>query len=214
MIRLGISVEGQTENEFVTSVLAPHLLALDIFAATTIVQTRRAHDGTRFVGGAVSLDRVARQIRPLLHSFDYVTTLYDFYGFRGRAEGENVEALQQRLAEMLRHERFIPYIQKYEFENLLFGGDGVLPPTMESPQLSAAIREVVMQSGDPELINDTRETAPSRRLDRLFLTHLRIHYDKTGHGPVWAGRIGLERLRLACPRFGRWLERLENLPPA
>lgn len=213
MMRLGISVEGQTEQEFVRTVVAPHLLAFDIDVKSTITQTKTVGDGTRFKGGAVSIQRVVGQIRPMLHSFNYVTTLYDFYGFGGRLPDESVDALQQRIAEAVSHRRFIPYVQRYEFESLLFGSNGVLPPSVESVPLSTAIRETVDEFGDPELINDGRDTAPNRRLDRLFLFHLRLHYDKTGFGPVWADRIGLEQLRVACPRFGAWLQRLEQLEP-
>lgn len=211
MIRLGISVEGQTEQEFVTRVLSPHLLAFDIDARSTIVQTKRERDGTRFVGGSISLDRVTRQIRPLLASFDYVTTLYDLYGFRDRRPGEPVESLEQRLGSAVASTTFVPYIQRYEFEALLFGGRGILPTSFESDRATAAIRKTVEQFGDPELINDGQETAPSYRLDKLFLDHFRVKYDKTAIGPLWIAQIGLEQLRANCPRFGGWLHRLEQL---
>jgi hypothetical protein len=211
MIRLGISVEGQTENEFVAKVLAPHLLAFDIDARSTIVETKRLRDGTRFVGGSISIDRVVKHIRPLLYGFDRVTTLYDFYGFRDRFSGENVDALEQRLEGAVGSPLFFPYVQRYEFESLLFGGNGVLPPSFESVAASSAIAAVVEQFGDPELINDGHDTAPSRRLGQLFLAHFHVNYDKTGFGPPWAASIGLERLRANCARFGRWLQKLEQL---
>lgn len=211
MIRLGVSVEGQTEQEFVTKVLAPHLLASDVHAHATIVHTKRERDGTRFAGGAISLERVVRQIRPLLGSFDRVTTLYDFYGFRDRVPGEDVESLERRLAEAVGNVSFIPYVQRYEFEALLFGGNGVLPTSFASDEAAAELAAIVEQFGDPELINDGRETAPSRRLNTLFLAHFRVNYDKTGIGPPWIAQIGLDRLRARCPRFGRWLQRLEQL---
>ncbi len=50
-------------------------------------------------------------------------------------------------------------------------------------------------------------TAPSRRLQRAF-----PRYDKRIHGPLIANRIGLDRMRAECPRFGSWLQKIEALP--
>ena len=36
-------------------------------------------------------------------------------------------------------------------------------------------------------------------------------YRKALHGPIAAGRIGLERIRTECPHFGDWLQRMETL---
>jgi hypothetical protein len=214
MIRLGISVEGQTESEFVTRVLTPQLLGLGIDTRSTIVQTKRLRDGTWYAGGSVSVERVRRQIRPLLHSFDFVSTLYDFYGFGDRLQGETVDSLEQRLGREVGAANFIPYVQRYEFESLLFGGKGILPAPFESPQASAEIAATVARFGDPELINDSIDTAPGRRLNALFLAHFGVNYDKIGFGPPWAGRIGLPLLRANCRRFGHWLHRLERLAEA
>ena len=105
-------------------------------------------------------------------------------------------------------------MQRYEFESLLFGGNGILPEPFVSPPASAEIAATVAQFGDPELINDSIDTAPGRRLNALFLTHFGVNYDKIGFGPPWASRIGLPLLRENCPRFGRWLNRLERLAEA
>jgi hypothetical protein len=36
-------------------------------------------------------------------------------------------------------------------------------------------------------------------------------FDKIDHGVPACEVIGLERLRARCPRFGAWIEQLENL---
>ncbi len=211
MLRLAISVEGQTENEFVRNVITPHLWEFGIDVRPKIVVTKRRADDTNLVGGSVSVARVAREVRPLLHSFDQVTSLYDFYGFRERLPFETVDALEHRLAAVVGNARFIPYVQRYEFESLLFGGNGLLPPGIESVAASTGIRQTVSDVGDPELINDAPDTAPSRRLSRLFVQHFRLNYDKTRFGPQWAAHIGLPALRANCSRFGGWITRLERL---
>ena len=57
-----------------------------------------------------------------------------------------------------------------------------------------------------EDINDNSETAPSKRLVRVF-----PNYSKRLHGPLVAARIGLPRIRPECPRFADWLDRVERL---
>ncbi len=46
-IRLGISVEGQTEERFVKDLLAPHLTTFDVFATPVIVTTSRSASGKK-----------------------------------------------------------------------------------------------------------------------------------------------------------------------
>lgn len=59
--------------------------------------------------------------------FDFVTSLVDFYGFRGKGD-RTVEELEKHLTErthmQVDHEcdprRVFPYVQRHEFEGLLF----------------------------------------------------------------------------------------------
>jgi hypothetical protein len=67
--------------------------------------------------------------------------------------------------------------------------------------LAAALRS----AGSPEEINDGPETHPAARLQKLLPT-----YQKTLHGPMIAGRIGLEALCASCPHFAGWVRRLEG----
>ena len=72
MTRLGISVEGATEREFVSRLLRPHLARFGVTA--TAIDLR----------GNVSLDKIRGVLPALLGGFDRVSTLYDFYRFKGR----------------------------------------------------------------------------------------------------------------------------------
>ncbi len=73
MVRLAISVEGSTEEHFVNKILRPHLQALEIYATPLLLGRN---------GGDVSFGRIKKELNYLANSFDKVTTLYDFYGFR------------------------------------------------------------------------------------------------------------------------------------
>ena len=61
-------------------------------------------------------------MRHLSKSFDAVTSLVDFYGFRGKGSkspNELVEALRNRISQS-DETSVLPYVQLHEFEGLLF----------------------------------------------------------------------------------------------
>lgn len=200
MRRLGISVEGATEREFVSRVLRPHLAEIGI--TVTAIDLR----------GNVSLDKIRGVLPALLGSFHQISTLYDFYQFKGR-EGRNIEQLEAAIGALVdadRRGRLIPYVQRYEFEALLFAAP---QQTVETMRGSAAqleeMQQAVRLSGSPELVNDSYETSPSHRMERLF-----AGYDKKLHGPEIVELAGLAAIRKECPRFDAWVAKLEQLAAA
>ncbi len=67
--------------------------------------------------------------------------------------------------------------------------------------------EILRQKGaNPELINDSVHTAPSKRLEK------HTNYKKTINGHQIALSIGLNKLRESCKGFDAWLNQIENLP--
>lgn len=200
MVRLAISVEGQTEERFVKRVMAPYLQKRGIYAVPILL----GH-----TGGDVSLLRIKKDLNRLAHSFDKVTTLYDFYGFRGKTEAENKASLEQKIVECVAaplRVRIIPYIQMYEFEGILFSSPQAIENNIQQPGLADWANNVLQQAGDnPEKINDSPLTAPSKRLIG------KTNYMKTVHGPEIAQEIGLDVLREKCTGFGVWLDQLEAL---
>lgn len=194
--RLAISVEGATEREFVSRVLKPHLqpFGLDV----------RGVD----IRGNVSLDKVRGELPALLGGFDVVSTLYDFYGFK-RRDGRNVDQLEQAIRELVElhlQPRFIPYVQQYEFEALIFAAPELAVTHLQGrDQDLATMREAIRRSGTPEHVNDGVETSPSHRLKKLF-----GNYDKKRHGPEIVEIAGLAAIRQACKRFDAWVAALEQ----
>ena len=68
------------------------------------------------------------------------------------------------------------------------------------------VDKVIDKCGSPEEINNSPQTAPSKRLQ--YWTH--GHYGKTTSGIAIAKAIGIERMRSKCPLFNRWLSQLEE----
>jgi len=200
MVRLAISVEGLTEERFIQMVIAPHLCDRGIYAIPLLLGEN---------GGDISLPRIKRELNHLATSFDKVTTLYDFYGFRGKKESDDKISLEQKIIECVAaplRSRIIPYIQMYEFEGILFSSPKAIENNILQKGLEDWADKILQQFyGDPEKINDSKQTAPSKRLKN------KTNYIKTVHGPNIAREIGLATLREKCAGFGDWLNNLEAL---
>ena len=209
MIRLAISVEGPTEEEFSKNVLTTHLRSHGIEAQPVVLGRARSRGAG---GGNVSVGRLASEMANLYGSFDVVTSLVDFYGFRDKRDrtAEELEALvrgqvQQKVG--WNRNRVLPYVQKHEFEGLLFSDAGAFSALADAPVESVdLLRTIRAGFATPEDINDNKATAPSRRIKELI-----PHYRKPLHGPLVAIEIGLDAMRAECPRFNEWITNLESL---
>jgi hypothetical protein len=112
-----------------------------------------------------------------------------------------------------RRELFVPYVQVHEFEALLFSDTSIAAHELVANpggpmNLARLLKAVLDAAGQPEAINDNWNTCPSKRIIGLA-----PGYRKPFHGPMAAARIGLDKMRRACPHFGQWVTRLENLFP-
>ncbi len=226
MIRLKVVAEGQTEETFVRTVLAPHLARYDVFATAFCLTTSRRprRPDLRSKGGLVSYSSMKRQILRLLAEDRKpdmrMTTMVDFYGLPGDFPGvaaagkisgiyNRVENIEQELARDLgAPQRFLPYIQVHEFEALVLVEPGRLIDDFPGDLKGIDRLAASLAALRPEEIDDGPTTAPSRRIIAQVPTY---GSRKREVGPRVVARIGLERLRDECPHFGAWLERLESL---
>lgn len=210
MTRVGVSAEGATERAFVRVVLVEHLRRFGVEATPVLI--RRPGHGYGAGGGDVSVERLVTHLAHLARSFDAVTSLVDFYGFRkkGTASAEELEE-QVRSAVVARTrgrvDRVLPYVQRFEFEGLLFSEVSRFDSIEQTPP--GAVEELARiraRFETPEDIDDGRTTAPSKRIAALI-----PGYDKVVQGPAVAQRTGLRKIRAECPRFDAWVRRLEAL---
>lgn len=197
MVRVGVSVEGATEERFVKMVLGPYLL------------NRGIHITPIPVNGDLSVDKVRGELRKIGYNFDFVTTLYDFYGFKNKNPNEDKESLEQRIINCAHpsiRNKLIPYIQMYEFEGLLFSCPTSMERGMNEKGVKSWCESTLSKfSYNPEAINNSVNTSPSKRLERS------TSYRKTTHGPNIAKEIGIEKIREMCVGFDKWLLALESL---
>lgn len=222
-IRLLVVVEGQTEEEFVKRLLVPHLADHNVVANATIVGKQLAiRRGHRTRGGGHFGSWRADIARILDKGTDQglrVTTLFDLYGlpddFPGldrlssdRDTNRRCDALEEELTKAAKDRRFIPYIQRHEFEALVLASLPGLEMVLDADDDLQGLRTLRQELADaaPEDVNDGPETAPSKRLIRCI-----PGYRKTLHGPLATGDTGIAALRAACPRFDAWVGKMEVL---
>ena len=122
-----------------------------------------------------------------------------------------VSNLEKDFADEINDNRFIPYIQLHEFEALLFCGIeyiAELYPGCEKrcEQLTQALQNV----GNPELINNSPHTAPSKRIIKAIEGDNKTHYNynKPKTGRFVTEKIGIDELRSKCKHFDEWIEKL------
>lgn len=215
MPTLYIICEGQTEETFINEVLAPHF----------ITRSKPLYITPRLLKGHVDIQRILLNVRNLLANRDaYCTTLFDFYGlpnkFPGKQEATNKRLIHDK-AQCITHamqehadqkfdeqvvRRFIPYVQMYEFEGLLFSDPEGFANSIERPDLAQRFTDIRAQFPTPEDINDSTETAPSKRI----LGCMR-DYEKPIHGNIAMLDLGLAPIRRECKLFNEWVIQLEGL---
>jgi hypothetical protein len=226
MLRLLVHVEGQTEETFANEVLRDHLMRSGYGAVSPRLVGNRRNLGGR--GGVRSWQAVRGDILRHLKedSRAIATTIVDYYGlprdWPGRAEApdktstsakaEHVEA--RLLADIVGEigfafdpRRLVPLIMMHEFEALLFSDPDRFAKGIGKPDLAGSFRSIRQEFDSPEDINNSVETAPSKRVARLF-----PGYEKPLFGTIAALETGLDTIRQECPHFNDWLKRLEALP--
>lgn len=218
MKKVLVYVEGQTEETFVRDVLGPHLNGRGVFPIPVLARTKRTRSGNVFKGGVLSYAQVRRDILRLLKdtSAALVTTMIDYYAlpddFPGKANipsgtpYQRVAFLEEAFWRDIDHPLFYPFLTLHEFEALLFAQPNQIVQIFPNPPRDAFRLLQEISGIPPEEVNEGKDTHPSARIRRYF-----PEYRKPLHGPLIAGRIGLEAIRKACPHFDGWIGRLERL---
>lgn len=207
MTRVHVFCEGQTEEAFVRNVLAPAFHGPAIHLNPILVRTSRQGRG-----GVVSYGKIRWQLLQKCREDPraWVTTMLDWYRLpkdfpRGVASHDPVASARQALEDDLAERNFIGYLQRHEFEALLFSDPQYFRDWYDGTE-PAQLQEIRDAFASPEDINDGPETSPSRRIGAICRG-----YQKTLHGALIAESIGLETMRRECPVFDQWLKRIEVL---
>lgn len=223
-LRLNVTAEGQAEEKFVKDALAPYLGVYNISTDTRCVLTSK--DRRKYYrGGLISYQKAKSDIRSWLlsdaNSDARFTTMFDLYALPNDFPGyekassirdpyEKVSTLEKAFSDDINDNRFIPYIQLHEFETLLFSDLSMLRLEYfeHNKEISQLEKVLVDFSNNPELINENRNTAPSKRIIKLIPEY---KGNKVNVGATIASMIGIDHLKKTCSHFNDWILKLEDL---
>ncbi len=225
MTRLLICVEGQTEEDFVEYVLAPHLYTRGYTAVAAKLMGTAISRKNR--GGVKSWEDVLKDIVNKLRGDRglIASTMVDYYGMprnwpgrgivppSGATPSQIAEPIEQGMLDDVASEmgsgfntgRFVPYVMMHEFEAMLFSDCSELAIGIGQPALERRLQAIRDEFDTPEAIDDSPDNAPSKRIKGLVDS-----YQKPQTGTLTAEAIGLEGIRRECPHFAKWLEQLEG----
>jgi hypothetical protein len=212
-------VEGTTEKIFINKILKPYLCKKNVDIAVTVLSTSKKQKG-----GDIKFSRAKNEIITHLKQRNrtYVTTMIDYYALKEWPGLEEIKAkksnmIQSSIANILEtscknaignicnaDNRFIPYIAMHEFEALLFSNPEILAKHINIER--DLIDRILIKCGEPEAINNSPQTAPSKRLESLYPS-----FRKTVTGIAIAEEIGIDTMREKCPLFNTWIKNFEKI---
>ena len=216
MKRIIIVVEGQTEQDFVHQCLAPYMYEKYGIASVSA----RLIGKPNHKGGNVKYNRLKSDVDLILKEPQVVvSTFIDFYRLENdfpnhdrcmshSNANQRIDCLEESLANTVNSHLFIPYIQKHEFEALLFS-QATGFQTYLTHSTCIELNKISSQFEDPEDING--ENPPSYRLLKIFEKFESVKYNKRVYGNILALEIGLEPMFVRCQRFAKWVNQLGKL---
>lgn len=192
MARLLVHVEGQTEEDFVNEVLRAHLVAKGYHSVDArIVGNARLRQRR---GGIRAWHSVKTDIINHLRQDPgcIATMMVDYYAlpqsgpgaWPGRAKSAGLRTIEHKTqcVEGALHDdlaatmgsgfnsgRFVPFVVIHEFEGLLFSDCAAFSRGIGRPDLEDDFRGIRGAFATPEEIDDSPETAPSKRVEAQCL---------------------------------------------
>ena len=224
-VYLHVLCEGQTELRFASKVLTTYLVVKGIIVLPQLLITSRNKNAR---GGILSYKQAMRDLTFMIRGAQdnekevhYFTSMFDLYALPDDfpcfleasvlKDYSQVAKLEEAFGKDVNCYKFIPYIQLHEFEALVLCDiDGLKDSYPNAAKkLTELKNEVTTQYSDNmELVDNSAETAPSKRIIKALKDE--YHYDKSKSGTEITDKIGIDVLRGKCKHFDDWLTTIEK----
>lgn len=209
-----IYCEGQTEESFVNNVLYPYFLNMNIWVTPIICTTKRTAM-QKFKGGVFDYNKVKTELTILCkqHRNEFVTTMFDFYAMPRNTPNINNSELDiykriEQIEDSINCDIGAPNLffgfSLHEFESFLFS-DPQAFRLITNEEIAQKIQSIRNEFSTPEHINNSSETAPSKRIEKLI-----CNYSKILNGTIIAQEIGIDQIMRDCYHFSKWIEKIKT----
>lgn len=210
-----IYCEGQTEEAFINEILYPYFIKMDI-AVYPIVCTTKRTTSRKYRGGVNDYNKIKRELTMLCktHPNEYVTTMFDYYampdntpeiGLHDPNIYERIGKIEAAVNRDIGQANCMFHFMLHEFEAILFSNPESFELIAETDVVDK-IRKIRESYPTPEHINNSPETAPSKRLERLI-----PNYAKIKNGTLISKDIGIDKILAECPHFCEWIKKIKEL---
>lgn len=223
---LNVLCEGQTEERFAKEVLKPYFKDKGIIIKHRLLLTSKKKNAR---GGMLNYCQAKNDLITWMKQNDkknseqhFYTTMFDLYALPddfpdwkeaiGKSDKHlQVQTIEEAFSKDINHSNFIPYIQLHEFEALVFGGlDKLLDDYPGCHKEIEGLKKILESyDNDPEAINNSPQTAPSKRIIQALKG--KYNYNKPQSGTTVTKATGIDNLRTQCRHFNEWLVKIENL---
>lgn len=207
-----IYCEGPTEESFINEILYPYLLNFNVFVRPIICTTKRTPT-QKFKGGVSDYTKIKKELTILCksHRNEHITTMFDYYAMPDNTPGidcaePNPQNRMRQIEAIIDADIGQPncrfHFMLHEFEGILFSKPssfGMIADETTVQQIQA-IRD---SYPTPEHINNSPETAPSKRLEALI-----PNYAKVLNGTLLSKDMGIDSILGQCPHFSEWVQYL------
>lgn len=210
-----IYCEGPTEESFVNKILYPYFFNLGIAVYPIICTTKRT-TSQKFKGGVSDYSKIKKELSTLCkqHPNEYVTTMFDYYAMPSNTPGIDCSIfdLEDRIKdieEIIDRDIGLPnckfHFMLHEFEGILFSNPDSFK-LIADETIVQKIQEIRAGYPTPEHINNSPETAPSKRLEALI-----PKYAKIRNGTLLSANMGIDIIITECPHFREWIHSISAL---
>lgn len=205
-----IYCEGLTEESFINEILYPYFLNVGIAVYPIIYATKRTAS-KKYKGGVSDYTKIKSELTIICkqHRNEYVTTMFDYYAMPSNTPGIdcNEPDVQKRIKQIeaaidadIAQPNCRFHFMLHEFEGILFSR----PDSFAKITDNATVQRIWQIRSDyptPEHINNSPETAPSKRIMALIPS-----YAKIKDGTLLSKDMGIDAILRECPHFNEWIE--------
>lgn len=210
-----IYCEGPTEESFINEILYPYFFNIGIAVYPIICTTKRTAS-KKFKGGVSDYTKIQKELTMLCkqHRNEYLTTMFDYYAMPDNTPGidcsepdihKRIEQIEHTIDGDINQANCNFHFMLHEFEGILFSKPDSFA-LIADENVVRSIQAIRDSYSTPEHINNSPETAPSKRLEALI-----PNYAKIKNGTLLSKEMGIDVIMEQCPHFRRWIESISVL---